>query len=78
MAWVRLIGWWFSRRPISVEEARVLRKLLILQYVAFIFTLVMTFVWVYVVEEPSFVSYSVGFGTGWILSVRYFVWRFMG
>jgi len=77
MAWLRLISWWFNHKPISREEASVLRNLLLVQTVSAILSLLVASISV-LAGYPQAAVYSLGFGTGFIAAVRYYVWRYVG
>ena len=78
MAWFRLIWWWHNRRPITQREAQLLRHLLLMQTLAFALTLVAAVLTIYLTKNPKLASYALGFGTGWIAAIRYYVWRYVG
>jgi hypothetical protein len=77
MALFRLLWWWRDQHPISHRDALVLRNLLAIQTLVVLMTLLSAAVLFYT-KSPRMGIYVLGFGTGFIVAIRYYVWRYVG
>jgi hypothetical protein len=77
MAWFRLISWWINHKPISHSDAVALRNLLMVQTVAVLVSLLIASLMTWMNHVPAAI-YALGFGTGFVVAVRYYVWRYIG
>jgi hypothetical protein len=78
VALLKILGLMRSRQPITPETAIRLRTLLLYQMSVFLACIILFYIMTRIDSAKATSTYILGFGMGWIVCIRYYVWRHVG